>query len=310
MIRRLLILLCLLPGVATAQPLTFPEVAARSFEMVEAGGSYDVAVGPFGASGVPMTTATGTVTTQVWRLASAGVTTFQMLDPLASQLEANGFQTLYTCESQSCGGFDFRFGIKITPAPEMFVDLGDFRYLAARKATAEGPEFVTLLVSRTATQGYVHVVFVGTQAPDLLPIPSSKTPTDEVLASSNDSFATRLEIAGHVVLSDLAFETGSSTLGDQTFTSLSDLAAYLNESPTRLVALVGHTDAVGSLAGNIALSQRRALAVRTRLMDAYGVNGDQVEAEGVGYLAPIASNLTEEGREANRRVEVILRAAE
>jgi len=69
---------------------------------------------------------------------------------------------------------------------------------------------------------------------------------------------------------------------------------------------VGHTDAEGSLDGNIALSRRRAASVLERLVTAYQVDRRQMEAQGMGYLAPIASNLTEEGREANRRVEVIV----
>ena len=50
--------------------------------------------------------------------------------------------------------------------------------------------------------------------------------------------------------------------------------------------------------------------MRTRLISAHGVPGAQVSAHGVGYLAPVASNLDDTGREANRRVEVVLLAAE
>ena len=84
------------------------------------------------------------------------------------------------------------------------------------------------------------------------------------------------------------------------------LGAYLLANPDKTVALVGHTDAEGSLAGNIALSQRRAASVLERLVSVYGVPRSQMEAEGVGYLAPRLSNLTEEGRRKNRRVEVIM----
>jgi OOP family OmpA-OmpF porin len=59
------------------------------------------------------------------------------------------------------------------------------------------------------------------------------------------------------------------------------------------------------LEGNVALSRKRAQAAKAWLL-ARGIPDAQVEADGVGYLAPIASNLTEEGRTKNRRVEVIL----
>ena len=70
--------------------------------------------------------------------------------------------------------------------------------------------------------------------------------------------------------------------------------------------LVGHTDTVGSLDANIALSRRRAEAVRARLVEAHGVDGARIDARGVGYLAPAVANDSDEGREANRRVEAVL----
>jgi len=94
------------------------------------------------------------------------------------------------------------------------------------------------------------------------------------------------------------------------FTSLTELADYLKANPEKRVALVGHTDAEGSLAGNISLSKRRAASVMDRLINDLGVNPGQLEAEGIGYLAPIASNQTDDGRTRNRRVEAILVSTE
>ena len=73
---------------------------------------------------------------------------------------------------------------------------------------------------------------------------------------------------------------------------------------------MGHTDAVGSLEANTALSRRRAEAVRRRLIDIHGADPAQVTAHGAGYLAPLASNLSAPGREMNRRVEAVLLSAE
>jgi OOP family OmpA-OmpF porin len=111
---------------------------------------------------------------------------------------------------------------------------------------------------------------------------------------------------GAVVLEGLDFGTGAADLTDGSYASLAALAEWLKANPDKTVALVGHTDASGGLDGNIVISKRRAASVRTRLMQAYGIPSAQIEAQGVGYLAPIASNLTEEGRQKNRRVEAIL----
>jgi len=123
-------------------------------------------------------------------------------------------------------------------------------------------------------------------------------------------FGKQLEIAGHVILSDLVFDTGSAELGEGPFDSLAKLADYLRANPTRRIALVGHTDAVGGLDGNIALSKRRAASVRARMTNTLGVPEAQLVAEGVGFLAPVANNLSGAGREANRRVEAVLISTE
>ncbi len=73
---------------------------------------------------------------------------------------------------------------------------------------------------------------------------------------------------------------------------------------------MGHTDAVGNLETNIALSRARAEAVRLYLIERLDVDPGQVSATGIGYLAPRATNETEDGRETNRRVEAVLLYAE
>ena len=89
-------------------------------------------------------------------------------------------------------------------------------------------------------------------------------------------------------------------------TSAERLIARLDDLGAGRVALVGHTDAQGSLDANIALSKRRAQAVADRLVAGHGVARAQLQAEGMGWLAPVATNLTPEGREANRRVEAVV----
>ena len=78
----------------------------------------------------------------------------------------------------------------------------------------------------------------------------------------------------------------------------------LNDSEK--IILVGHTDASGSLKNNIMLSKERAESVKNLFVAQFNVNPDQIATNGVGFLAPIASNETKKGRDQNRRVEVII----
>ncbi len=299
-------LFCLFaPLPAVAVTLDMPSNANMTTQDVTAVGSYAMPTAAWTSDGLPVLTGTGEVRQQAWKVDSAGLTTLQLIGPLQKQLDAAGFETLFSCTDEACGGFDFRFAMEVLPAPDMHVDLGDYRYLATQRGEGDAAELVSLLASRSSVAGYVQVTRVG--AAENAPVAEAQAPAVRAVAATiTGDLAQELETTGRFILSDLTFETGSAQLGDATFATLQDLAAYLISNPDRTVALVGHTDSVGSLDGNVALSKRRAGSVLERLVSSFNVPRQQLEAEGVGYLTPIATNLTVDGRDQNRRVEVII----
>ena len=301
--------LFLLPLQVGAVTLDMPSNASLTTQTVAAPESYDMPTGAWTIDGLPILSATGEVRMQAWRIDAPGITTLQLLQPLEDQLLADGFEVLFKCTDDACGGFDFRFGTPILPAPAMHVDLGDYRYIATQRAQNGEVELVSLFASRSSAAGFFQVTRVGT--PEAGPVAAPQAPAVRAVAATiTGDLANELETRGRFVLADLAFQTGSAQLGDLEFASLQDLADYLIANPSRTVALVGHTDSVGSLEGNIALSKRRAGSVVERLVSAYDIPRRQLEAEGMGYLSPLETNLTEEGRTANRRVEVIVTSTE
>ena len=90
------------------------------------------------------------------------------------------------------------------------------------------------------------------------------------------------------------------------YPSLAALAKWLQDQPDARVALVGHTDASGGLEANIALSRKRAEAVRQELTRRFNIPANRVEAQGVGPLAPRAPHRSDKDRALNRRVEAVL----
>ena len=108
-----------------------------------------------------------------------------------------------------------------------------------------------------------------------------------------------------LTLGDVLFDTGRAELKSGAFSTIDRLATFLRENPERRVAIEGHTDAVGSDSSNLSLSQRRADAVRAALVSR-GIDGTRITAKGMGEAVPVASNDTAEGRQRNRRVEVII----
>jgi OmpA-OmpF porin, OOP family len=108
-----------------------------------------------------------------------------------------------------------------------------------------------------------------------------------------------------LTLGDVLFETGKADLRPGALRNLYPLVTFLQKYPERRVVIEGHTDNVGSDAYNLDLSQRRADAVRDFLLQ-NGVNAAQMSTRGYGKASPVASNNTAEGRQQNRRVELII----
>ncbi|MFV2002069.1 MAG: OmpA family protein [Paracoccaceae bacterium] len=284
----------------------------RTARISQPNGSTDVPVAAFSNGQVPSVVAQGSIRQEAWSFTEGNISTMQIMAALREQLMAENFEIILDCDTDICGGFDFRFEIDLLPEPEMHVDLGDFRFLSAsRTETGDQTEYVSLVVSRSANTGFVQMTRISRpEDQDPVIVASSKSTEPELIAPLDPPLvgplATQLAQTGRASLEGLSFKTGSSSLGDEKFAALQALADYLKRNPNRTVALVGHTDAEGSLAINLKLSRKRAASVLERLVSGYGVPRDQLEAAGVGYLVPRASNLTQEGRTQNRRVEVIV----
>ncbi|MFP4327339.1 MAG: OmpA family protein [Paracoccaceae bacterium] len=296
-----------LAAAATGLDLSLPGGARPTAERVSDPGSHAMPVGPWAEGEVPAIRAEGLVTRQAWRVPGRAFTTLQILGPLRDQLLAAGFEIAFECEAQTCGGFDFRFATEVLPVPAMHVDLTRYRYLSALRATDGAvTDHVSVLVSRSMSAGFVQIVHVSASDGGL----AVRDDAEGLPPEADTPLLEELVARGHAVLDDLSFETGSSELEGGDYVTLGELAAWLRSNPARKVALVGHTDAVGALENNIALSRQRAQSVRARLVTRHDVPETQLQAEGMGYLAPVASNLTGSGRQANRRVEAVLIAAD
>lgn len=306
------------PALALDLPQPWRLVAETALDRA----SYRLPVAPWTDQGLTVRSLDGRVARTVWQRELGGASTLALLAPLRAALDAEGFTPVFQCETEGCGGFDFRYATDVEPEPEMHVDLGDFRFYAALRETPSGTEAVSLIVSRSAATGFAQMIRVSAAPPEPAPPESAPPPVQEtedhpepgpqVTASTKSPdpalVGPRLEAGGSVVLEDLVFASGSSRLEDRSYPDLAQLADWLKADPARKVVIVGHTDASGSLAANVAVSRDRAASVRDRLLSQLGVAAEQVTAEGVGYLAPRDTNLTDEGRARNRRVEVMLSA--
>ena len=108
-----------------------------------------------------------------------------------------------------------------------------------------------------------------------------------------------------ISLSGILFDVGRSTLKAGSQASIERIAAVLTQYPQHQIVVEGHTDATGSDELNLQLSRDRANSVRSALVAA-GVDASKISAEGHGESRPVASNDSAEGRQQNRRVEIVI----
>ena len=115
------------------------------------------------------------------------------------------------------------------------------------------------------------------------------------------------EVISEILAEDfnpIIFEIGTSTLKEEANTTIESVASAMKENPDLMLQLIGHADAMGDEDKNERLSIERAQKVMERLI-ASGVDADRISIEGKGETEPVADNETVEGRQQNRRVELI-----
>jgi outer membrane protein OmpA-like peptidoglycan-associated protein len=112
----------------------------------------------------------------------------------------------------------------------------------------------------------------------------------------------KIEVGKKIILRNIFFDTNSSVLRPESKTEIARIAEILNDNPAIRVEISGHTDSQGEDKYNQWLSEKRAKSVVDALIES-GIDPARLEYVGYGELDPIESNLTEEGRQENRRTE-------
>ncbi len=125
----------------------------------------------------------------------------------------------------------------------------------------------------------------------------------EIDCPPND-LASALDQTGQATLYGIRFESDSAKLTAEAEPILQQVQSLLDQRKKIRLRIEGHTDGVASEAYNQDLSQRRAAAVRTWLVEK-GVASNRLDAEGKGESEPVADNSTTQGRRLNRRVEIV-----
>ena len=242
--------------------------------------------------------------TRILYQAPKGRSTLEIYRNYETQLRKAGFEFLYQCSKAACGKPNSYLG-KPWASGGWIRDVlsapSDQRFLAARLPRKEGDVYVALYVVEHTLLNSLAGPYVQLDVVELKPMESEMVVVDAAALGRD------LTAQGHVAVYGIYFDSDKADVKPESKPAIDEVAKLLRANPELRVILVGHTDNAGTLAYNLDLSKRRAEAVKAMLVHDYGIAADRLDAAGVGFLAPVASNRDAAGRAKNRRVEIVER---
>jgi outer membrane protein OmpA-like peptidoglycan-associated protein len=124
-------------------------------------------------------------------------------------------------------------------------------------------------------------------------------------AEGGKTMREQLDETGRIITHGILFDSGSDRIKGESYKTLANIGQLLADDADLRLSIEGHTDSDGAEDYNLDLSNRRAQAVRTYLIDTYGIDANRLEAKGWGETEPIDTNASPEGKANNRRVELV-----
>ncbi len=260
--------------------------------------------------------------TRLFYLAPLGKSPLEVYRNYQQALIAAGFKTTWQCESEAQGCTKAYFALDGTerakgmrwaegnlPAAdgshagaawnlEMALSHEQAR-MTVGTLTSAGRTLNLLLFTSMAENEYTHraATYVEIVEPKAMP-------TGQVTVDAK-AIGAGLQAEGKIALYGLFFDTGKTDIKPDSNAQLDQMAALLKAQPALKVLIVGHTDNVGAIDANLALSQGRAQAV-TAALTQRGIAAGRLQARGIANFAPVAPNTSDDGRAKNRRVEMVL----
>ena len=207
-------------------------------------------------------------------------------------LKSAGFEVLFACApNDGCGLADLTLSGMQGGKRRWFSN--GTRILSAKLSRPEGDVYV-YLEQHAWGENYAALFIIEPQ------------PMETGMVTVNAAaLAGGLTRAGHVEVPGIFFDFNKSDVKPESKPALAEVAKMLKANPSLHVWVVGHTDSVGTVEANQRLSEARAAAVAKTLVADYGISATRLKGYGVGPLAPVAPNDSEEGRAKNRRVELV-----
>lgn len=225
-----------------------------------------------------------------------------------TDLEAKGYKLLFEAKQEDTGPALAPYFEGRGPGTQIWgYSPDEARYAAAVKEEGGAKTYVALYIIEYG-DGY-EPKFKPEKGQVMVRLDTLQTGalTDRMVVVSAAQITKELGSNGKVALYGILFDFNKATIKPESRSSLDEIGKFLKDSPAQNIYVIGHTDNVGGFDFNMQLSKARAAAVVAGLTRSYGIQAARMVASGVGLQAPVASNVSEEGRAKNRRVELLPR---
>ena len=238
--------------------------------------------------------------TRVTYLAPAAASPLAIVRSYEDALKQAGFEVLFSAADQTIGYRYDSWYYRAYPDPtqrrQNLLGAKSAQYLVTKLRRSQGDVYAIVYVA-------LGGLFAKNSPTIQLDVIEIKALAAGLVTASR--MADEIARTGRVALYTLYFDTDRAEVKPESEPTFKEIATLLRARPALKLYIVGHTDNMGALAYNVDLSQRRAEAVVKRLIAAHGGDAVQIRSAGVGPLAPVTTNETEDGRATNRRVELV-----
>ena len=258
-----------------------------------------------GKSGFPKAVQAEGQVTRIRYKAPVGRTSLEVFRNYENALKAGGFEILFSCLKAACGDGDtFAQTLYGVGAQPLTLNQRSQGYLSARLRRAAGEVYVRVFTVENAAWASEAKTEEG-QVITQLDIAQTRAMESGMVTVDANAMRDAIRDTGRVALYGIYFDSGKAEVKPESDAALDEIAKLLAAGPSLRLLVVGHTDTVGTMASNRALSEQRAAAVVQKLIAGHGISAARLTPIGVGFASPVASNRDDAGKAKNRRVELV-----
>lgn len=263
----------------------------------------------------------GKVTRTIY-VAPIGRSSLEVAANFIEALTAKGFQPVFQCSGEECGE-SFRvlkyrwdnpnakvIGANYEQVRRMMIDavfdaVVDVRYTLMKKAGPDGDSYAAVYAAVNQGGGFGDASrALSDRVAVLCEIVEPKAMDRRMEVISAEQITGKIATDGRALFYGIQFDFDKADIKPESEPQLAEMVKFLEANPGLKVYVTGHTDNKGTLDYNVSLSNKRADAV-TKALAKQGINAKRMASRGLGPLAPVASNRSEDGQAKNRRVELV-----